>query len=40
MAPGVPGFGGSRVALQDEFRTVNGFYGGQVGLEAGVQFGR
>src|SRR5262249_5697024 len=39
-APSVPGFGGSRVVLQDEFRTVNDFYGGQVGLETGVRFGR
>jgi hypothetical protein len=40
VAPSVPGFGGSRVNLQDEFRTVNDFYGGQVGLETGVRFGR
>jgi hypothetical protein len=40
VAPGVPGFGGSRVNLLDEFRTVNRFYGGQVGLEAGVQYAR
>jgi Putative beta barrel porin-7 (BBP7) len=39
VAPGVHGFGGSNVTLQDEFRTVNDFYGGQVGAEAGVQFG-
>ena len=39
VAPSVPGFGGSSVALQDEFRTVNDFYGGQVGAEAGAQFG-
>jgi hypothetical protein len=39
VAPGVPGFGGSDVTLQDEFRTVNDFYGGQLGAEAGVQFG-
>jgi hypothetical protein len=39
VAPNVPGFGGSRVALQDEFRTRNSFYGGQVGLETGVQRG-
>jgi hypothetical protein len=32
--------GGSRVFLRDEFQTVNNFYGGQVGLESGVQFGR
>jgi hypothetical protein len=38
-APDVPGFGGSRVNLEDEFRTVNRFYGGQVGLETGVQLG-
>jgi hypothetical protein len=40
VAPSVPGFGGHRVNLQDEFRTDNRFYGGQVGLEAGVQFAR
>lgn len=39
VAPNVPVFGGSSVNLQDEFRTVNCFYGGQVGLETGVQFG-
>ena len=39
VAPNVPGFGGSAVGLQDEFRTVNRFYGGQVGLETGVRFG-
>ena len=39
VAPGVPGFGGSGVTIQDEFQTVNDFYGGQVGAEAGVQFG-
>jgi hypothetical protein len=39
VAPGVPGFGGSNVTLRDEFRTVNDFYGGQVGAEAGVHFG-
>src|SRR5262245_14642616 len=38
VSPTVPGFGGSRVVLQDEFRTVNHFYGGQVGLETGVRF--
>src|SRR5262249_43808569 len=37
LAPNVPGFGGNRVNLQDAFRTVNRFYGGQVGLEIGVQ---
>jgi hypothetical protein len=40
VAPDVPGFGGSSVNLRDEFRTVNSYYGGQVGLEAGVQFAR
>jgi hypothetical protein len=40
VAPGVPGFGGSRVNLQDDFRTVNEFYGGQVGLETDVRFSR
>ena len=39
VAPSVPGFGGSSVALQDEFRTLNDFYGGQVGAEAGAHFG-
>jgi hypothetical protein len=39
VAPGVPGFGGSGVTIRDEFRTVNDFYGGQVGAEAGVLFG-
>ena len=39
VAPGVPGFGGSSVSIQDEFRTVNDFYGGQVGAEAGARFG-
>src|SRR5262249_51425182 len=38
VAPSVPGFGGSRVSLQDEFRTINSFYGGQIGLKAGAQF--
>ncbi len=40
VAPTVPGFGGNAVDLRDEFRTVNRFSGGQVGLETGVQFGR
>src|SRR5262249_59302053 len=31
--------GGSKVTLQDAFRTINNFYGGQVGLKTGVQFG-
>jgi hypothetical protein len=31
--------GGNKVTLQDEFRTINTFFGGQVGLEAGVQVG-
>jgi len=39
VSPAVPGFGGSRVALRDEFRLRNSFYGGQVGLEGGVQVG-
>jgi hypothetical protein len=39
VSPNVPGFGGSKVALQDDFRVLNSFYGGQVGLETGVQFG-
>jgi hypothetical protein len=33
-------FAGNSVDLPDEFRTENRFYGGQVGLEAGVQLGR
>jgi hypothetical protein len=40
VAPNVPGFGGNRVNLQDVFRTVNNFYGGQVGLETGAQLAR
>jgi hypothetical protein len=40
VAPDVPGFGGNSVTLQDEFRTVNRFYGGQVGLETGVRLGQ
>jgi hypothetical protein len=40
VAPTVPGFGGNAVDLRDEFRTVNRYYGGQVGLEAGMQLGR
>jgi hypothetical protein len=40
VAPSVPGFGGSSVVLRDGFRTVNRFWGGQVGLEAGAQFAR
>jgi hypothetical protein len=39
VSPNVPGFGGSKVTLQDDFRALNSFYGGQVGLEAGAQFG-
>jgi hypothetical protein len=31
---------GNTVGLQDEFRTDNCFYGGQVGLESGLRFGR
>jgi hypothetical protein len=33
-------FAGSTVDLQDDFRTVSRFYGGQVGLETGVRLGR
>lgn len=40
VAPSVPGFGGNRVGLHDQFRTANRFYGGQVGLEAGVTLAR
>jgi hypothetical protein len=39
VSPNVPGFGGSKVVLQDEFQTLNNFYGGQVGLDSGVRFG-
>jgi hypothetical protein len=39
VSPNVPGFGGSRVVLQDEFRTLNRFYGGQVGLATCVPIG-
>lgn len=39
VAPDVPRFGGSTVGLQDEFRTVNRFYGAQVGLQTGVRLG-
>jgi len=39
VAVDVPGFGGSRVHLQDDFQTLNQFYGGQVGIEAGVKNG-
>jgi len=31
---------GNTVGLQDEFRTDNRFYGGQVGLESGMHLGR
>jgi hypothetical protein len=39
VAPSVPGFGGSRVNLSDDFRTRNNFLGGQVGLEAALRRG-
>jgi hypothetical protein len=39
VSPVVPGFGGSKVALQDDFRALNNFYGGQVGLETGLRRG-
>ena len=38
VAHSVPGFGGNRVKLQDGFNADNCFYGGQLGLEAGVRF--
>ena len=38
VARSVPRFGGNRVELQDEFNADNRFYGGQLGLEAGVRF--
>jgi hypothetical protein len=37
VANSVPGFGGNRVTLQDEFCADNRFYGGQVGLRASLQ---
>ena len=37
VANNVPGFGGNRVTLQDEFGADNRFYGGQLGLKASVQ---
>lgn len=37
VANGVPGFGGNRVTLDDEFCANNHFYGGQLGLKASVQ---
>jgi hypothetical protein len=37
VADSVPGFGGNRVTLRDEFCADNRFYGGQVGLKASVQ---
>lgn len=37
VADNVPGFGGNRVTLQDEFCTDNRFYGGQLGLKASAQ---
>jgi hypothetical protein len=40
VSPTVPGFGGSRVSIQDQFRAVNEFYGGQAGVETGARFGR
>jgi hypothetical protein len=40
VAPDVPGFGGNKVSLPDEFRTANRFYGGQVGLAGDVRLGR
>jgi len=37
VAKTVPGFGGKRVTLQDEFCADNHFYGGQLGLKASLQ---
>src|SRR5262249_7063616 len=37
VARSVPDFGGNRVRLQDDFNADNCFYGGQMGLEAGVR---
>ena len=38
VARSVPGFGGNRVNLRDDFNADNCFYGGQLGVEAGVRF--
>lgn len=38
VARSVPDFGGNTVKLQDDFNADNCFYGGQLGLEGGVQF--
>lgn len=40
VSPTVPGFGGSRVTVHDEFQTINKFYGGQLGAEAGFHLSR
>jgi len=37
VANSVPGFGGNRVTLHDEFCADNRFYGGQLGLRASLQ---
>jgi hypothetical protein len=34
VLPGVPGIGGTRIALGDDFNTRNEFYGGQIGAFA------
>ena len=38
VADSVPGFGGNRVSLHDEFCADNRFYGGQLGLKASLQY--
>lgn len=38
VARSVPGFGGNTVKIEDDFNADNRFYGGQVGLEAGLRF--
>lgn len=38
VARSVPGFGGNTVKLQDDFNADNRFYGGQLGLAAGLRF--
>ncbi len=40
IAPNVPGAGGTTFAIQDQFDTVNRFYGGQIGLRDEVRRGR
>jgi len=37
--PGVPGFGGSAVDLHDGLRTVNRFFGAQLGIDTELRYG-